>query len=29
MFADAYHPATHLQKLIADYVVVKIDTWLH
>lgn len=29
MFADAYHPTTHLQKLIADYVVVKIDTWLH
>jgi phospholipase/lecithinase/hemolysin len=29
MFADAYHPATHLQKLIADFVVVKVDTWLH
>ncbi|WP_236721017.1 SGNH/GDSL hydrolase family protein [Paraburkholderia phytofirmans] len=29
MFADAYHPTTHLQKLIADYVVVQIDTWLH
>ncbi|EUC11592.1 UNVERIFIED_ORG: phospholipase/lecithinase/hemolysin [Burkholderia sp. CF145] len=29
MFADAYHPTTHLQKLIADYVVVKIDTWSH
>jgi phospholipase/lecithinase/hemolysin len=28
MFADAYHPTTHLQKLIADYVVVQIDTWL-
>ncbi|HEV3430631.1 MAG TPA: SGNH/GDSL hydrolase family protein [Paraburkholderia sp.] len=29
MFADAYHPATHLQKVIADYVVSQIDAWLH
>ncbi|MBN3756562.1 lipase [Paraburkholderia sp. Tr-20389] len=29
MFADAYHPTTHLQKVIADYVVAQIDTWLH
>lgn len=29
MFADAYHPTTHLQKLIADYVVARIDAWLH
>ena len=28
MFADAYHPTTHLQKLIADYVVGRIDKWL-
>ncbi|MFM0139849.1 SGNH/GDSL hydrolase family protein [Caballeronia grimmiae] len=28
MFADAYHPTTHLQRLIADYVVIQIDTWL-
>jgi phospholipase/lecithinase/hemolysin len=28
MFADAYHPTTHLQNLIADYVVVRIDKWL-
>ncbi|MFM0140230.1 SGNH/GDSL hydrolase family protein [Caballeronia grimmiae] len=29
MFADAYHPTTHLHKLIGDYVVIQIDTWLH
>jgi len=29
MFADAYHPTTHLQKVIADYVVIRIDEWLH
>ena len=29
MFADAYHPTTHLQQLIADYVVIRIDEWLH
>lgn len=29
MFADAYHPTTHLQKVIADYVVTQIDAWLH
>jgi phospholipase/lecithinase/hemolysin len=29
MFADAYHPTTHLQKIIADYVVIRIDEWLH
>ncbi len=29
MFADAYHPGTHLQRLIADYVVAQIDPWLH
>ncbi|NIE64330.1 SGNH/GDSL hydrolase family protein [Burkholderia sp. Ax-1719] len=28
MFADAYHPSTHLQQVIADYVVAQIDAWL-
>ncbi|WP_133648801.1 SGNH/GDSL hydrolase family protein [Paraburkholderia flava] len=28
MFADAYHPTAHLQKLIAEYVVGRIDIWL-
>jgi phospholipase/lecithinase/hemolysin len=28
MFADAYHPSTHLQRVIADYVVAQIDAWL-
>lgn len=29
MFADAYHPTTHLQKLIAEYVIGRVDQWLH
>ncbi|MFM0736482.1 SGNH/GDSL hydrolase family protein [Paraburkholderia xenovorans] len=29
MFADAYHPTTHLQQLVADHVVAQIDKWLH
>lgn len=28
MFADAYHPSTHLQKLIAEYVEGRVDRWL-
>lgn len=28
MFADAYHPTTHLQKLIAEYVEIRVDRWL-
>lgn len=28
MFADAYHPTTHLQNVIATYVVAQIDAWL-